>query len=297
MFSRLSVFVVALLSLKIESVYSAICYECSNPKDLSTCNFVDSSAFGNLGCLIELEDEDDTGFKINKITRFCPSNFTECSNLAAENNTWLSFVWKMHNTTTSTIRLRKNPVMKMWFECFHDKCNNPEYIESLKSVAVTWKIENELDNVTISNDSLQCYTCQNLSEPFVCTGSRSCSNSCKMQGFRLNTNPVASRLFNLYNVNFWQPQCNNDFILPNLIDYSINGYFVYNLNNKTRNTAVEAYCKSDNCNQLYHISGLMNDVSIKFDNEPWSNQNSATKVFSNCLILTILAVAVSAILF
>lgn len=273
-FSCYSVFFLIISSL-ISITSAAICYECSSPINSSNCSLIDSTTFNALGCLIEFEDPDDTGLRVRRITKFCPNNFTECKNLVIEKSTWLTFVWKMHNPNTK--QPRKNPILNMWYECFHDKCNNPEYIKSLVSVNVRWNVE-LLENKSIKEPlNTQCYTCNNQTIPFVCTSLNTCENGCKMQGYRISTNPVASRLLTIFNVRYWQPQCNYDLKEYQSSNYSINGYIINNLNSKNQNMAIEAYCLRDNCNQLDVISEIMNNVSISFESEPWFPSNDGMK--------------------
>ena len=259
--------ILVIISSLVTSIRATICYDCPNPTDRSNCSLIDSERFGQLGCLIEFEDPDDTGLKIRRLSKFCPNNFGECSNLIVEKNTWLTFVWKRHNFTTK--QLRKNPIVNMWYECFTDRCNNPEYVESLMSVNISWNTQ--LFDMSSVNDasSTQCYTCSNQTIPFVCTGSNTCEDGCKMQGYRIGTNPVASRLLTLFNVRYWQPHCNFDLKEYQSSDYSLNGYVINNLNAKRQNIAIEAYCSYDNCNHLNIISAFMNNISITFQSEPW----------------------------
>lgn len=257
---------VAISSL-VPIVRATICYDCPNPADPSTCSLIDSEAFGYLGCLIEFEDPLDTGLRIRRLSKFCPSNFTECLNLTVQKETWFTFVWKKHNPSTK--ELRKNPMVNIWYECFTDRCNDPEYIDSLMSVNVHWNTELFAKTSAEVVSSKQCYVCSNQTTPFVCTSTNRCENGCKMQGYRIDTNPVASRLLTLYHVRYWQPQCNDDLTDYQASNYSFNGYVINNLNAKRRNIAIEAYCSRDNCNHLDTISAFMNNISITFVSEPW----------------------------
>ena len=267
--------IMVIISSLASTIIATICYECSNPMDLSTCSLINSEKFGNLGCLIEFEDPDDIGLRVRRITKFCPSNFTECSNLMEEKNTWLTLVWKMHNSNTK--QLRKNPILSMWYECFGDKCNSPEYVESLMSINVSWNTQLLAMKSAKATSSTQCYTCSNQTIPFVCTGLGICENGCKMQGYRIGTNPVASRLLTIFDVRYWQPQCNHDLKEYQSSAYSLNGYVINNLNDKNRNVAIEAYCSRDECNRLDTISKFMNNISIVFQSEPWFSTGIGTK--------------------
>lgn len=284
--------ILVIISSLVTPNMATMCYDCPNATDRSNCSLIDSDQIGHLGCLIEFEDPDDTGLKIRRLSKFCPTNFTECSSLIVEKNTWLTFVWKMHSSNTK--QLRKNPIVNMWYECFTDRCNNPEYIESLMSVNISWNTQLFDMPSAKETPSTQCYTCSNQTIPFVCTGSNICENGCKMQGYRIGANPVASRLLTLFNVRYWQPQCNFDLKEHQSSDYSLNGYVINNLNAKRRNIAIEAYCSRDNCNHLDIISEFINNISITFQREPWFSGVEGMKqtvqfIFVHLIIIFLLA--------
>ena len=272
-----------LLLLLIPTTAATICYECASSTDLKNCSLIDSQQFDNLGCLIEFEDPDDTGLRVRRIKTFCPNNFTECQSLLDEKSTWLTFVWKTHNPKTK--QLRKNPILSMWYECFNDRCNRPEYVQSLMTLNVSWNTEVLERKSSAKVVETQCYTCSNQTVPFVCTDIDTCDNGCKMQGYRLGANPVASRLLTLLNVKYWQPKCNDDLKEYQTIDYSINGYVINNLNKQTRNIAIEAYCSHDRCNSLSIVSALMNTTSIHFQSEPWLSPNRCMTLTARNVVL------------
>ena len=173
----------------------------------------------------------------------------------------------------------------MWYECFGDRCNRPDYVQSLLTLNVSWDTELLESKSEAKAVDTQCYACSNQSAPFVCTGIDTCDNGCKMQGYRLGAYPVASRLLTLYNVRYWQPKCNDDLKAYQTIDYSLNGYVINNLNKKTRNMAIEAYCSHDRCNPLTIVSELINTVSIGFRSEPWLSSDSCVTLTSQSLIV------------
>lgn len=286
------VLLIVVLVLQVSKTSGLQCFDCTNSTSLSDCALIDANSYGHLGCLIEIEDPDDSGLRVRKISSFCPQTLPECSNLTVSKHVWLTFVWKMHDSKTKFIR--KNPILRMWFECFHDKCNDPEYVQSLLTLNVSWNIpfasraprETVLSNTT-------CYVCSNQSEPFVCTGTQTCSHGCKVQGFRLNTNSAATRLLKIYNVEKWQPQCNDDLLDYQASSYSLNGYMINNLNEKQKNMAVEAYCVDDNCNEMYKVSEVFNTAEIHLQHQPWfSNHGSfeqkTTSLSVRCIALFLL---------
>jgi hypothetical protein len=254
---------------------ATICYDCPSTGNFNECSLVESEMVGHLGCLIEFEDPEDTGLRVRRINTFCPKNFSECPNLLDEKHTWLTFMWKMHNSSTKQIR--KNPISNMWYECFHDKCNSPDFIKSLMMVNVSWSTQILNMKSTKETLSTQCYTCSNETVPFICQQLGRCENGCKMQGYRISTNPVASRLLDKFNVRYCQPQCNHDLGEYQSSDYSINGYMINNLNQRSRNIAIEAYCLHDKCNPLNVISELMDNASLDFESEPWFYTNRGTQ--------------------
>ena len=275
----------------LASILATLCYECPNPSDTSNCSLINSDIGGRLGCLIEFEDANDTGLTVSRITQFCPTSLVECVHLSQEKNFWLTFVWKMHQQNTK--QLRKNPIMKMWYECFHDRCNSPDFIQSLKTVTIHWDTQQlNMQQSTLST-STKCFVCGNQTVPFVCTSSHSCENGCKMQGYRINANPYATRLLSIYDVKYWQPKCNDDLLDYQSANISLNGYLINNLNTSHRNLAIEVYCSHDECNRLDLLSGFMNTVSIKFQDQPWLSSAPSIRQISSITFLVCIAIKLS----
>lgn len=223
-----------LLSIIPYYTRATICYECLD--GASNCTLIETTDTGYLGCLIEFDNEDGNELKVAKVGKFCPDSYPECQSLIIDKHYWLTFIWEMHNPN---LLARKIPIKKMWYECLEDKCNNPEYISNLKSVLVEW--ESSIIDLPSRSAGPQknCFDCEKQNVSHDCEVSVSCNSTnelCKTQGYLVDTNPFATRLFLHYNVRFWQSKCETLAENTNLIDYSITGYLINNLNTK------EKYC-------------------------------------------------------
>lgn len=278
-------------------VTATICYECPDVKNLSSCYLFNSQLYGNLGCLIEFQNIDDNNqLEISRITKFCPTTINECNVVNDEKDVWLTIAWKMRNNKDFT--LRKNPIEKMWYECFTDKCNDPTYIASLLSTKVTWNTALLMKEPKHSKLN-SCLSCSKQTSEYNCEIKANCNqknNICKMQGYLLNANPVGSRIITLNDVRYWQSKCDELNLTQADQMFSINGYMINNLSKKKRNIAIEAYCLYDECNSLDKIGKLAETVKVELIEEPWFPINNTSKnMLINIQLIIILIILINLI--